>query len=288
MTRLGEYKTILSPQNNINIYRGCSHGCVYCDSRSACYQMGHSLEDVEIKRGAAAVLDRQLARRRGKAMIMTGSMCDPYTDIEETLGVTRECLKTILRRGFGAAVLTKSARALRDLDVLKAINEKTRAVFQMTLTAFDEDVCRKIEPNVSSSYERFRALKAFNEAGIPSAVWISPILPFINDGEDNLRGLLDYCARAGVGAVVSFGFGVTLREGSREYFYARLDELFPGLKEKYVKTFGKAYECASPNEAALKRVLKDECEKKGIIHGMKEAFDFIRRFEPEHEQLALF
>ena len=285
-----DYKTILSPQNGMNLFRGCIHGCIYCDSRSICYQINHDFEDIEIKRDAVEILERQLKRKRKRGMISTGAMCDPYMHLPETLAITRRCLQAILEHGFGLAIQTKSAGILRDMDILKAIHEKARCVVEMTLTTYDEDLCKKIEPNVSTSLDRFHALEAFRDAGIPTVVWLSPILPFINDTEENLRGLLDYIIRAGVAAVLSFGFGVTMREGNREYFYAKLDESFPGMKERYIKQFAYAYECMSKNNTALTGILKQECAKHGILCGTDEVFAFIRQFEPPQieTQLELF
>lgn len=283
-----DYKTILSPQNGMNLFRGCTHGCIYCDSRSACYQINHDFEDVEIKRGAEKILERQLQRKRKRCMVSTGAMCDSYMPFEETLDITRKCLQTIARHGFGLAILTKSARILRDMDILREINESARCVVEMTLTTYDEGLCKILEPYVSSTVERFHALEAFRDAGIPTVVWLSPTLPFINDTEENLRGLLDYCVRAGVAAILWFSFGVTMREGNREYFYAKLDESFPGVKERYIKAFGSSYECCSPNNAALSAILRDECRKHDILCGTDEVFSFIRRFEPAETQLSLF
>ncbi|HCA30056.1 MAG TPA: radical SAM protein, partial [Ruminococcaceae bacterium] len=154
-----DYKTILSPQNGMNIYRGCTHGCIYCDSRSTCYQMKHDFEDIEIKRDAVKILEEQLRRKRKPCMIGTGAMCDPYIHLQEELRITRGCLELIERYGFGLAIQTKSARILRDLDLLKAINAKTKCVVQMTLTTFDEALCRIVEPNVSTTAERFTVLE---------------------------------------------------------------------------------------------------------------------------------
>ena len=181
-----DYKTILSPQNGMNLYRGCTHGCIYCDSRSKCYQFDHDFEDIEIKRDAAQILEQQLRKKRQPCMIGTGSMCDPYIPLETELQITRQSIEVIERYGFGLAILTKSARLLRDLDLLKRINERTKCVVQTTLTTFDEALCRKIEPHVSSTRERFEMLLRLKEEGIPTVVWLCPILPFINDTEENL------------------------------------------------------------------------------------------------------
>ena len=283
-----DYKTILSPKNGINLYRGCTHGCIYCDSRSACYQMKHDFEDIEVKRDAARILEAQLRRKRAPCMIGTGSMCDPYIHLEEELRVTRQCLELIERYGFGLTILTKSARILRDLDLLKAINARTKCVVQMTLTTFDEDLCRVVEPNVSTTCERFAVLETMRDNGIPTVVWLSPILPFVNDTEENLRGLLDYCIRARVRGILCFGFGMTLREGDREYYYAKLDEHFPGMKQRYIRTFGNAYECRSPNHARLMEVFREACRAHGILHRPEDVFGYLHEFEAKERQLSLF
>ena len=283
-----DYKTILSPSNGINIYRGCTHGCIYCDSRSKCYHMEHDFEDIEVKRDAPRILEDQLKRRRERCMIGTGAMCDPYLHFEEELQITRQCLSLIERYGYGVTVLTKSDRIMRDIDILKSINKKTKCVVQMTLTTFDEDLCRKLEPNVSTTFERVQVLKAMNEAGIPTVVWLCPILPFINDTEENLRGILNYCIEAKVHGILCFGFGMTLREGNREYFYKKLDEHFPGMKERYIRQFGDKYECRSPNNKGLMRIFKEECIRNNIIHDTKEVFDYLMKFDQRTKQTSLF
>ncbi|MDR0904875.1 MAG: radical SAM protein [Oscillospiraceae bacterium] len=284
------YKSILSASNGMNIYRGCTHGCIYCDSRSLCYQFDHVFEDIEVKQNAPEILDDELRRRRKPCMISTGSMCDPYLPLEEELQVTRRCLEVILRRGFGLAILTKSARILRDIDLLAAINAKTKCVAEMTLTTYDDGLCKILEPNVSTTSERFDALCRLRDAGVPTVVWLSPLLPFITDTRENLLGLLDYCVRAGVRGVVHFGVGMTLRDGDREYFYAALDRHFPGMKRRYIEKFGNAYECRSDNDAELTALLRSECAKHGILCGEREVFAYMRDFpEPRApEQLTLF
>ena len=191
-----EVKGILSAENGMNLYRGCTHGCIYCDSRSRCYQMDHAFEDIEVKSNALTLLEDALRRKRAPCMISTGAMTDPYLHAESTLRHTRRSLELIERYGFGVAIQTKSARILEDLDLLRRINERAKCVVEITLTTYDDDLCRLIEPNVSVTSERFAVLEAMREAGIPTVVWISPLLPFLNDTEENLRGLLDYCVRA--------------------------------------------------------------------------------------------
>ena len=199
-----EAKGILSPHNGMNIYRGCTHGCIYCDSRSKCYQMKHDFEDIEVKSNAPELLEAALKNRRKKSMIGTGAMCDPYMHCETELRHTRKCLEIIDKYGFGVAIQSKSSSILRDLDLLKSINEKTKCVVQMTLTTFDEDLCKILEPNVSTTKERFETLKILSDNGIPTVVWLCPILPFINDTEENLKGILDYCIEAKVYGILCF------------------------------------------------------------------------------------
>jgi DNA repair photolyase len=250
--------------------------------------MKHDFEDIEVKRNAALILEGQLRGKRKPCMISTGAMCDPYTHIESELQITRQCLALIEKYGFGLAIQTKSARILRDMDVLKEINANARCVAQITLTTWDEGLCRKIEPNVSTSYERFSVLEAMRDAGIPAVVWLCPALPFINDSEENLRGLLDYCVKAKVRGILCFGFGMTLREGNREYFYRKLDELFPGAKQKYIRHFGNAYACDCPDSKQLTAIFQEVCRKHDILYRTDEVFAWLREFEPKGRQLSLF
>ena len=276
-------KTILTP-HSMNIYRGCSHGCIYCDSRSKCYQFTHEFEDIEVKQNAPELLEEALAKKRKRCMIGTGSMGDPYIPIEKELGLMRRCLEIIERYNFGATLITKSDLVLRDLDILTRINKKTKAVVQMTLTTADDELCRKIEPGVCPTSRRFEVLSACRDAGIPTVVWFSPLLPFINDTQENLDGIIDYCARAGVKAILCFGIGLTLREGNREYFYKALDRYFPGLKERYQKTFGYNYEVSSPRAHELYIYLKERCRQNKIMLGTDSVFKWIEEF-PERENL---
>lgn len=282
-------KGILSAKNGMNIYRGCLHGCIYCDSRSLCYQMNHKFEDIEVKANAVGLLENTLRRKRNKCMIGTGAMSDPYMPIEEKLGNMRKCLEVIERYGFGVTMITKSTKVLRDLDLLKKINEKSKCIVQMTLTTYDEDLCRIVEPNVETTYERFRALEILRDNGIPTVVWLCPILPFINDTEENIRGILDYCVRAKVKGIINFDMGVTLRDGNREYFYKKLDEHFPGLKEKYISMYGNSYQLSSPNSRQLNMIYKSECIKNGIMCDVNECFEYLNKYEDKYggEQISL-
>lgn len=283
-------KGILSSTNGMNLYRGCLHGCIYCDSRSECYCMDHDFEDVEVKVNALELLENNLKRKRSKCMLATGSMSDPYIPLENELKHVRKALELAYKYGFGFTLITKSNRVLRDLDLLTAINNKTKCVVQMTLTTCDENLCKKIEPNVSTTKERVAVLKKMHEAGIPTVVWLCPILPFINDTKENIKGILDYCIEAKVYGIICFGMGVTLRKGNREYFYQQLDHLFPGMKEKYIKTYGVKYQLNSPNNNELMQLFHQTCQANGIVHDNNQIFDYLKKYENKHEniQLSLF
>lgn len=281
-------KGILSKNNGMNIYRGCSHGCIYCDSRSKCYGFTHAFEDIEVKENAPELLEKALRSKRQKCMIGTGAMCDSYLHIEETLGLTRKCLELIDRYEYGVAIQTKSNRILRDLDLLQSINEKAKAVVQMTLTTYDEELCKKIEPNVSTTRQRFEVLMECKKRGIPTLVWMTPILPFINDTAENIRGLLEYCLQAEVKGIMFWGMGVTLRDGDREYFYHALDQKFPGLRQKYIHTYGNAYELPSPHPEKLTQMIWNTCREHGIMCMPEKCFSYLHQYPEKYVQQSLF
>ena len=283
-------KGILSSKNGMNLFRGCTHGCIYCDSRSKCYQMNHRFEDVEIKENGIKLLEEALKRKRKKCMIGMGSMTDPYICEELKLNYTRKALELIKRYGFGATLITKSANIIRDLDIFQDINSKTKCVIQMTLTTYDEKLCKVIEPNVSTTRERFEVLKTLRDAGIPTVVWLIPILPFINDNEENILGILNYCKEAKVYGIMCFGMGLTLRDGNREYFYNELDKIFPNLKELYIRKYGNSYVLNSDKNEELMKIFHEFCEKNDIVHENNKIFDYLKRFETKEEvkQLSFF
>lgn len=283
-------KSILSSSNGMNLYRGCSHGCIYCDARSTCYQMDHDFEDIEIKINAVELLEQTLKKKRKKCMIGTGAMSDPYLHIEEQLCQTRKCLELIEHYGFGLAIQTKSDRILRDLDLLKNIHRKSKCVVQMTLTTYDEELCKIVEPNVCTTKRRAEVLNILRDEGIPTVVWMTPLLPFINDTEENVRGILDYCVEAKVYGVLTFGMGLTLRDGDRQYFYKNLDKHFPGMKEKYRKRYGQDYEIPSPNSKELHTLVTEICKKHGIVTKQKNIFEYMQTYEDKMacEQISFF
>ncbi|MBQ6468475.1 MAG: radical SAM protein [Lachnospiraceae bacterium] len=284
-------KGILTGKNGfygMNIYRGCTHGCIYCDSRSLCYHFTHPFEDIEVKRNAPELLEKALRSKRRKQVIGTGSMSDPYMHCEEKLRLTRRCLEIILQYGFGAAIQTKSDRILQDIDLLDEINRSAKCIVQVTLTTYDDDLCRILEPNVCNTKRRIEVLEKMRERGIPTVVWMTPILPFINDTEENITSILKECVRTGVKGVIDFGMGLTLRDGDREYYYAALDRHFPGMKERYMKRYGNAYELPSPNAKELKEIFRNICSENGILSDPEDCFRFMHEFPEKYSQMSIF
>ena len=284
-------KGILTSNNGLtgmNIYRGCTHGCIYCDSRSKVYQFTHPFEDIEVKQNAPELLEKTLRSKKKKCVIGTGAMSDPYMHCEEQLHLTRKCLEVIRKYEFGVAIQTKSDRILEDIDLLDEINKSAKAVVQMTLTTYDDDLCKKLEPNVCNTKRRIEVLAKMQERGIPTIVWLTPILPFINDSEENVLAILEECSRVGVKGIIDFGMGLTLREGDREYYYAALDKHFPGMKMKYITTYGNAYELPSPNSDKLLKLLHSYCKEKGMMSNPYECFKFINELPDKHPQMSLF
>ncbi|SFU31250.1 SPL family radical SAM protein [Butyrivibrio sp. M55] len=272
----------------MNIYRGCTHGCIYCDSRSKCYQFTHPFEDIEVKQNAPELLEKALKSKRKKCMIGTGAMSDPYMHCEEDLRLTRRCLEIIQENGFGVTIQTKSDRILRDIDLLSEINRSAKCVVQMTLTTYDDGLCRILEPNVCNTKRRIEVLEEMRKKGIPMIVWLTPILPFINDNEDNIKAILNECVRVGVKGIIDFGMGLTLREGDREYYYAALDKYFPGMKERYIRMYGNSYELPSPNAKELKGLFQRICKDNGILSTPDECFRFMQELPDKYQQMSIF
>ena len=279
-------KTILSKNNGMNLYRGCSHGCIYCDSRSKIYGMDHDFFNIEVKENAIELLKKEL-KKRPKAMLGTGSMTDPYIPLEEELNYMGKVLKLILDYGFGFTCITKSDLILRDLNLLKKINEKTKTVVQMTITTYDDELSRILEPNVCATSKRIEVLKKLNKENIPTVVWLSPILPYINDNEENINKIIDACLKTNVKGIICFNMGLTLREGNREYFYKKLDTHFPSLKEKYINEFGKRYAVISPNNRNLMRLFKKLTDENNILNNPQEIFNYLREFPEKTHQTTL-
>ena len=248
--------------------------------------MNHKFEDVEVKENYHELLKKELIKRP-KAMIGTGAMTDPYIPVEKRLKHVRKSLELIHRYGFGFTCITKSDLILRDLDLLKKINENSKAVVQMTLTTADDDLCKVLEPNVCPTSRRVEVLKTLNEEGIPTIVWLCPILPYINDTEENINGILDYCIDSNVYGIICMEMGMTLREGNREYFYEKLDEHFPGLKDKYINKFGNNYGLPSVNNKKLMEIFKKRTSENGILNDNDEIFRYLSEFPEKSVQTKL-
>jgi len=279
-----DVKRIVQPNNNFNLYRGCTHGCIYCDSRSLCYEVG-DFENVAVKKDALKLMESELSRKRKKVVLTTGSMSDPYVHLEKELKITEGALKLIEKYGFGVSVLTKSAMILRDIEIYKRINRQFKAIVSLTLTTTDDLLASVIEPHVSLPSERLEVLRKFSDAGITIGVWMSPILPYLEDNEENIRAIVSKAKAAGVTYILCFGVGTTMREGSREYFYKNLDLHFPSLKEQYVKTYNNNYICPSPVAEKLYQIFTTMCDEFGIIYHEDEIF---KLFKSNKEQMRLF
>jgi len=269
---------------NMNIYRGCSHGCIYCDSRSSCYRET-DFDTIKVKQDALRIIRDDLRRKVKRGVVATGAMSDPYNPLEHELKLTRNALELINAYQFGVAIDTKSSLVTRDKDILHDIKSHSPVIVKITITTCDDDLCRKIEPRAPSATNRFAALKALSESGIFCGVLMMPILPYINDTKENIEGLIRRAKESGARFVYP-SFGMTLRDGNREYYYEKLDAEFPSLREKYEKRYGLRYNCSSPKAESLWSVFKNECEKHELIYDMRSiTFQYKLGYET---QLSLF
>ncbi len=273
---------------NMNIYKGCCHGCIYCDSRSECYQI-EDFDRVRAKEKAVEAIGKELKGKRKKGVIGTGAMSDPYNPFEKEYELTREALKEITRYNFGVSIATKSPLITRDIDILKEISRRSPVLIKITVTTFDDDLCKRIEPNVAPSSQRFKAIKQLSDSGIYTGILLMPILPFINDSEDNIRNIVREAHNSGAKFIFAYGMGLTLRGNQRAYYYEQLSRLFQreNLVRKYIHTYGDRYECESSNGKKLWKTFTEECNKYGIIYKMKDIIKDYRK-NYEEEQLSLF
>lgn len=260
---------------NMNLYRGCCHGCIYCDSRSECYHI-ENFDTVRAKENCIEILRNELRRKVRTGIIGTGSMSDPYNPFEEKEEITRKALMLIDAYNFGVTVITKSDLITRDIDIYKDIAKHSPVLCNMTVTTADDNLCRKIEPNVCLSSERFEALAKMSEAGLKVGITLTPVLPFVTDNEENLLTIVKYAHKCGV-KYIHAGFGMTLRENQRDYYYKNIDIIFPGITEKYRQYYGERYNCVVPQANKLWRKFSAECEKHGILYNMREIVEDYKR-----------
>ncbi|ELC8442252.1 radical SAM protein [Clostridium perfringens] len=273
---------------NMNIYKGCCHGCIYCDSRSSCYNI-IDFDKVRAKEKSTEIIERDLRSKKKKGVIGIGAMSDPYNPFEKKYLLTREALKLVDKYNFGISIATKSSLITRDIDVLKKIQEHSAVLIKITITTYDDNLCKKIEPNVSLSSDRFNAIKELSDNGIYVGILLMPILPFINDSEENIINIIRKAHECGAKFVFSYGLGVTLRQNQREHYYNKLREIYgnDSMVKKYVATYGEKYECPSMNSSKLWKVFKEECEKYGLLYKMD---DIIKDYKSRYEkvQMSLF
>ena len=270
---------------NMNIYRGCCHGCIYCDSRSECYGI-ENFDIVRAKEKSSDIIRRELKSKRKKGVVATGSMSDPYNPFEKKFSLTRSALEIIDSSGFGISIATKSDLITRDIDILKRIKKHSPVLCKITITTSDDKLCKIIEPNVAVTSKRFEAIKKLSGEGIYTGILLMPILPFINDTEENIINIVRLAKENGAKFIYP-AFGVTLRSNQRDYFFDMIDKNFPRLKEKYIKSFGKDYMCSSPNSRKLYNIFAKECNRLGLLYKMKDIIEGYKR-EYNNEQLNLF
>lgn len=269
---------------NMNLYRGCSHGCIYCDSRSLCYHLDR-FDTIRPKANALALLESELRAKRNPGVVSMGAMSDPYNPLEKELCLTRGALQLLARYGFGAAYTTKSALCARDAELLAEVGHRAPVRVQLTITCAEDSLCQRIEPHVSTTSQRLAALRCLADAGIYAGVWLNPVLPFITDTEENVISIVHQAAEAGARFVVCF-FGMTLRAGNREYYFNALERKFPGIRAKYLSAFGNAYECDAPNAPRLFEVFKAECDRLGLAWRFRDVNAGMLNHQPQ--QLSFF
>lgn len=271
---------------NMNLYKGCSHRCIYCDSRSNCYHIDN-FDKIRGKENALYILENELSKKKVKGVIGIGAMSDTYNPLEKEFEQTREALKLISKYGFGVSIDTKSNLILRDIDLLKEINSKNNVIIKFTITTPNDNLSKIIEPNVCESSKRLQAIKKLSDAGLFVGIMMNPVLPFITDNEEDIKELVKLAYKNGAKFIHTY-MGMTLRENQRDYYFDRLDDNFIGLKEKYIKYYGNKYNCVVPNYKKLYKIFTDECKKYGILHNMNDIIKSYKKEIKSSEQITLF
>lgn len=270
---------------NMNLYRGCCHGCIYCDSRSECYGIA-DFDSVKAKKNALLLLEQELKNKRKTGVAGMGAMSDPYNPFEKTEFLTRGALELLAQYGFGTAIATKSSLIVRDIDLFQKIKRFAPVLLKITVTTADDELCKVLEPHVCPSTERLEAVASLAAAGIFTGILLMPVLPFINDTEENMLAVVRRAKESGARFIYP-AFGMTLRQNQRDYFFQKLDKHFPGLKQQYVRQFGNQYECRSPISRALWDRFVQECEKLGMLYQMRDIVSASRK-QYEDGQISLF
>jgi len=253
--------------HTVNLYRGCSHGCIYCDSRSQCYG-DDNFDTVKVKENALELLRDELRRKVRPPFVGMGSMSDPYNPLEGELELTRRALMLLYAYECGVAVCTKSDGITRDVGLYADMARQAPVICKLTLTTVDDGLAAKVEPRAPSPSRRLAALESLSQAGVFAGVVLMPVLPFLEDSVENVLAVVDAAADVGARFVYP-AFGVTLRDRQRAYYYARLEETFPGLRERYEKRYGERYWCTSPRAGALWEAFTRRCGERGLLYEMK-------------------
>lgn len=270
----------------MNLYRGCHHGCIYCDSRSECYH-NDDFDNVKLKENALVILKNELAKKKNKGVIGIGAMSDSYNAFEKDLNITRKALELIRDYHFGVSLETKSNLVTRDIDLFLEIQKYQDVIIKMTITTYDDELSQAIEPHVCVSSKRFEAIQKLSEAGIYTGILLHPVLPFLTDTEENIVQIVKCAYTSGAKFIYCY-FGVTLRDQQRDYFYDQLEKKFPGLKKKYMQYYGNRYECLSPHHHSLQKVFQRECQKYGLLYKMEDIIQAYKIHQNKYEQLSLF
>lgn len=271
---------------NMNLYKGCSHGCIYCDSRSNCYHIDN-FDTVRGKENALLILEHELYKKREKGVVGIGAMSDTYNPLEKQYEQTRGALKLIAKYGYGVSIDTKSDLILRDIDLLKEINSKNDVIVKFTITTPNDSLSKIIEPNVCVSSKRLAAIKILSDNGIFTGIMMNPMLPFITDKEEDIKELVKLASENGAKFIHTY-MGMTLRENQREYYFKKLDEHFPRLKQKYISYYGERYNCTITNYNRLYKIFTQECDKYGILYKMSDIIKAYKKEKKNNEQMSLF
>lgn len=289
-----EAKHIINPTSNsswfgldynMNIYKGCCHGCIYCDSRSNCYNI-IDFDKVRAKKDSSIIIENELRKKIKKGVIGTGAMSDPYNPFEKKYELTKNALNLVDKYGFGISIATKSSLIARDKNIIKRISEHSPTLIKITITTYNDNMSKKVEPNVCPSSERFKAIKELSKEGIFTGILLMPVLPFLEDSKENVLNVVKLAHENGAKFIYP-SFGMTLRNNQREWYFNKLDSLYPNLKAKYIKEYGFSYECRSIYWKELYSLFSEECTKYGILYKMK---DIITAYKSpyKNEQLTLF